>query len=119
MSAPLISWKRQPPDAPEEAATARLLEAVGEPPALSREAAARIRSRVHGGKRGRGTGGRQRQLFQSFGEPRISLIAAGLALLAILAALIALLLGEQPTAKSLPGSPIEQSQPRPTGVPPH
>jgi hypothetical protein len=119
MSAPLISWKRQPPDAPEEAATARLLEAVGEPPALTREAAARIRSRVHGGKKGHGPRGRQRQLFPIFGEPRISLLAAGLALLAILAALIVLLLGEQPTAKAPSGPRVESSQPKPAGVPPH
>lgn len=119
MSASLVSWKRRPPDAPEEAATARLLKSVGEPPALSREAAARIRSRVHGGKRGHGPRGRQRPLFPIFGEPRISLLAAGLALLAILAALIVLLLGEQPTAKAPPGPTVENSQPKPTGVPPH
>jgi len=118
MSAPLVSWKRQPPEAPEEAATARLLEAVGDAPTLSREAAARIRSGVHGGgKSGRGSRGRSKPL--SLLEPRISLLAAGLALLAILAALIAFLLVDPPAKAPQPIPPAPKMELPPGGEPSH
>ncbi len=119
MSAPLISWKRQPPDEPEAAAAAKLLRAVGEAPTLSREAAARIRSRVQGGKRGRGPLGRQKQLFPLLLEPRISLLAAGLAMLAILAALIALFFWEPVSPKAPRAQPSQQIAPKPGGEPSH
>jgi hypothetical protein len=90
-----------------------LLEAVGEAPMLSREAAARIRSRVQkGGKGGRGARTRSNSVGPLFLEPRISLLAAGIALLVILGALVVLLLGEPPRAKAPPVDPVPAVEPK-------
>jgi hypothetical protein len=70
-----------------------------------------------GGKGSRGARSRSKEVGPLFLEPRISLLAAGIALLVILGALVVLLLGEQPRAKAPPVEPVPPVELKPSTEP--
>jgi hypothetical protein len=78
-ASPVLSWKRDPPEAGEEARAARLLRAVAPPPALDAETVERV------GRRVRKTALRRRARLAF--ETELASIAAALAMAGILAAL--------------------------------
>ncbi|MHB8419378.1 MAG: hypothetical protein ACYDCL_14970 [Myxococcales bacterium] len=91
MKTPLVSWKRQPPRSPAEAKAARLLRELGPAPTLPPEAHARINQTLRGSP--------PRKTRLTLWPPmRISVIASGLASMAIVGALV-LVIFDQKTAR--------------------
>ncbi len=75
---PLLSWRKRTPSSPDEQATADLIRQAGEPKALSPEALSRIHRRLRD---------RPKERLPLFADMRPALGGAGLAALAIVAAL--------------------------------
>jgi len=92
---PLLSWKKRPPESPAEAKAARLLSQLGPAPTLPPEAHARIAQKLRSGAAPR------KERLTLLPPMRISVIASGLASMAIVGVLVFVMFDQKAARESL------------------